>query len=357
MQVKTKSANGPSQHPAATDKYATLFVLNILGFFSLSKFKPSLAKRKTIQLCFLAIALIGISALLNHRFYYFSDAYIFADDAMGGDQRVKATSSNQIESANPSIPRGEKSDNLKSVSDTDQQQIPRNRTTTIGHVSLPFLALKPKSPACAHFFSRMAAPGTHFLNSSGVSESGQTVNIPQRIFFVHYNKRLENPRYLCAAESAARQNPMHIVTLYVKNRMQFEASIARWRRVLGTQMSDRVVTRELDYADAFSETPLQGWWANRTYERSAWVDQNLGNAFRLSRLWKDGGVYLDMDIISLNPVGAMGRSIAMQDSKRMNNAYFSMRRYDPFMKTLMTEFTTTFDGYSWFAQSNICPIP
>ncbi|KAJ3197848.1 Lactosylceramide 4-alpha-galactosyltransferase [Entophlyctis luteolus] len=331
-------------------KVATNGVANILALFSLSKSKPSLAKRKTIQLCLVAIAFIAISTLLNHRFYYIADPLVYTNDALDSDQSVKESPWNNLGLSNPAVPEGRaksNADSSDSASQVHEQKVPASPIPKPSSLRTSQSA-ESDNPACARFFSRMTAPGTHFLNSSGTCESAGAQTVPQRIFFVHYNKQLENPRYLCAAESAARQNPAHSVTIYVKHRDQFEASVATWRRALGPDISGRVATEELDYADAFSETPLQTWWANRTYEKSSWVEQNLGNAFRLSKMWKDGGVYLDMDIISLNPVGAMGRSIAMQDSKRMNNAYFSLQRHDPFMMTLMTEFTSTFNGFAWF---------
>ncbi|KAI9344019.1 nucleotide-diphospho-sugar transferase [Obelidium mucronatum] len=95
------------------------------------------------------------------------------------------------------------------------------------------------------------------------------------------------------------------------------------------------------------ETPLFEWYKNRKWATSKWPEQNLGNAFRLGLLWKYGGVYMDLDIISVNPLAGLGRTVARQDKKNTNNAFFSVEAGDLFIWEVMKEFVRGFRGDKW----------
>ncbi|KAJ3061451.1 Alpha-1,4-N-acetylglucosaminyltransferase [Podochytrium sp. JEL0797] len=232
------------------------------------------------------------------------------------------------------------------------QPTPITTTTT----SLPAPpSIDPTLPkACQYFQQRSHHPGTHFLNHKGVLPFPETTllktqaTIPSRISFLHYNEHFKNPRYLCGMESAARQNPNHTVFIYAKNVSDFVESTRSWQDLLGSQVVSKLRIVPIEWNQMFAMTPLQPWFDAEIYRKSTWPDQNLGNAFRLAMLWKTGGVYLDSDIISLNPVGAVGRGVAMQTGpKIMNNAFFSFGKEDLFVWEMMEEFVAGFNGTVW----------
>ncbi|KAJ3290705.1 Lactosylceramide 4-alpha-galactosyltransferase [Rhizoclosmatium sp. JEL0117] len=204
---------------------------------------------------------------------------------------------------------------------------------------------------CDHYIDRASHPSTFLLNATSTSNikrpSSQAASIPKNIFFVHYNDHLQNPKYLCAIESAARQNPSHMITIHAANHWTFVKTIEKWKAALPSHMQNRIRVVSLNWEQAMTNTPLEPWFKEERYKESKWIEQNLGNAYRLAVLYKSGGVYFDLDILSVNPVGGMGRSIVMQDSTRMNNAFFSMQKRDPFVWKLMEEFVSTFQGYTW----------
>ena len=80
-----------------------------------------------------------------------------------------------------------------------------------------------------------------------------------------------------------------------------------------------------------------------------------GNAFRLAVLWKIGGIYLDMDIISLNSMEGrvVGRTAAREDATRINNALLSFPEKDPFIWRVMQVFRDNFQGYKWWVDCHI----
>ncbi|TPX69484.1 hypothetical protein CcCBS67573_g06867 [Chytriomyces confervae] len=220
-----------------------------------------------------------------------------------------------------------------------------NNNRTQNRPSLSSLT-KPKrlGAKCRHFVKLAKNPGKRFLNVKGLKlkKPPTSPKLPQQISFLHYNALLKNPRYLCSVESAARQNPNHQITVYAKNVSDFETVLAK------LLLRDQVSVLELDWRAMFNETPLAEWYDNGTYLESKWVDQNLGNAFRLAIMWKLGGFYLDMDIISLNPLGALGTTLAKQTGPNiLNNAVFGFQRRDLFVWEMMREFVDGFNGTVW----------
>ncbi|TPX65072.1 hypothetical protein CcCBS67573_g08243 [Chytriomyces confervae] len=206
-------------------------------------------------------------------------------------------------------------------------------------------------PGCRYFLDRSRKPGTLFIPPPPTTAASQTTtttsksSVPNKIMFLHYNEKIESPKLLCSVESAIRQNPNHAVTVYVQNPEKFNATGAKaW---IDTLNSKQLRIQPLDWFSAMADTPLEPWFTSETFKKSTWVDQNLGNAFRLGMLWKTGGVYMDMDIVSVNPVGSMGRAVGWQTKKLLNNGFLSMQKRDRVLWRIMNEFVNRFRGYKW----------
>ena len=45
---------------------------------------------------------------------------------------------------------------------------------------------------------------------------------------------------------------------------------------------------ELDYEKYFEGTPLWDWYKGGKHLKSRWIEQNLGNGYRLAILWHEG---------------------------------------------------------------------
>ncbi|KAI8610324.1 nucleotide-diphospho-sugar transferase [Chytriomyces sp. MP71] len=166
-----------------------------------------------------------------------------------------------------------------------------------------------------------------------------------------YNNAFTNPRYLCSIESAIRQNKQWEVTLYAANVSDFLSATQKWfsaAESYNPMFNGKFRVVNLDWPQLFAETPLEVWWNAGTWKDSKWIDQNLGNAARLAILWRNGGVYMDLDLISVSPVGALGRMVAQQSGPSiLNNAFFSMEKQDPFVWLMMEEFVSGFEGNIW----------
>ncbi|KAI8617757.1 alpha 1,4-glycosyltransferase conserved region-domain-containing protein [Chytriomyces sp. MP71] len=144
--------------------------------------------------------------------------------------------------------------------------------------------------ACSAFLHHAASPPPQ----SQPSQPDQY--LPETIFFLHYTRNLTHPRYLCALESALRQNPRHELTLLAADPHSLASGMRAWMDALHSRDRTRLRLEVLDWAAAFRGTPLQAWYEGGAYSDSSWVDQNLGNAARMAVLWKRGGTYLDLDL-------------------------------------------------------------
>jgi hypothetical protein len=217
--------------------------------------------------------------------------------------------------------------------------IPTNNTSTDG---------QKLGAGCIEFEESAKRPGTHYLGPQDIVASEDSIaSIPKTIYFVHYNDYLSAPRYLCSLESAAAHNKEHQLVVFARNSTNFIQGIDKWMKASGLYNTNRILVKELVWDDYMKDTPLQKWYRGGDYKKSHWVRQNLGNAFRLGILWKLGGIYMDLDIISMNPISGVGRSLGKQDSFWFNNAFLSFPPKDPFVWDLMEEFVAGFKGYIW----------
>lgn len=150
-------------------------------------------------------------------------------------------------------------------------------------------------------------------------------------------------------------NPDHVVSIFVANETSFQASPAfqNWMDRMNTDSNylHRMSIRKLDYELFFSGTEFEDWYFSGEYAKSKWISQNLGNAFRLAVMLKEGGIYMDLDMISINSfegiVTGGGRVIGREDGTRLNNALLVFPPNDGFILAAINSFVKYFDGYSW----------
>ncbi|KAJ3191913.1 Alpha-1,4-N-acetylglucosaminyltransferase, partial [Entophlyctis luteolus] len=95
------------------------------------------------------------------------------------------------------------------------------------------------------------------------------------------------------------------------------------------------------------DTPLLNWFQSNVYASGKYPEQELGDAARLALIWHHGGIYADLDIISVSPISRIGRCIAQDDAVMLNNALLSFPQHDPFILLLMHVFVRDFQGHSW----------
>lgn len=172
------------------------------------------------------------------------------------------------------------------------------------------------------------------------------------IFFLWTNlgKTLP-PVYCCGITAAARNNPEKSIVVFMHDA---ESSWPDQSKCFGKEKNVFVV--ELDLEQMFEDTELSDWyhdmdqWANPGHRnpKTCFTEQNLGNAARLALLYKHGGLYLDLDMITINNIDVVGdRAVGLQSEDMANTAAMSFPPKDRFMKLLISQFISEFKNCAW----------
>ncbi len=133
---------------------------------------------------------------------------------------------------------------------------------------------------------------TQFFEGFSFTENLQLLT--KNVFFVETNSELDyfSTRVTCAFESAALQNPSSLIRVFSLN-AKFNNSYDIIAKYPNLQLI------KLNLTEIFEETPLLSWWKTGSVKKSPYLLAHLADAFRLAILWKYGGVYSDIDTITL----------------------------------------------------------
>ena len=148
----------------------------------------------------------------------------------------------------------------------------------------------------------------------------------RKIFFVVTSEeKVLRARYNCAITSAHSQNPSHEILVYSNHLEETQ--------FFGLE---RVAVVRYDLKTVFEGTPLEGW----DYEREDYKENlvnNLSNAIRLALVYKEGGIYMDFDVLSVSPFN-LSNCVSLQNDGKICNAVFSFDKGHPFLLLCMKSF-------------------
>ena len=200
-----------------------------------------------------------------------------------------------------------------------------------------------------------------------------TTSIPStNIFFLHTS--METKLSLissCAIESAARSNPTSTITLYTNG----------WTTTSILQMPPNVRIKPLNPTHIFRHLPTMKQWyrKSRTWKKGFPLN-NLSNALRLAIILKQGGTYLDTDMVVVKPLSeapsnAVGIEVEVEVevenneennetpspkihiSKQINGvtntttintaAFINFEKNNPFVQKLVDRFVQEYNGELW----------
>lgn len=146
-----------------------------------------------------------------------------------------------------------------------------------------------------------------FLLSTKKREDPRSQNLfvspnSNRIFFheTSGSKRL-NLRQICAIESAAKHNSARPVQVFLHSGNDLaDLKLRPWFEVLGNYSNIQI--SYLNETKYFHNTPLQYWYDQGEWQKSPYKVVHLSDYARMLSLYKGGGLYLDMDVITLRPL-------------------------------------------------------
>ncbi|DBA66172.1 TPA: Lactosylceramide 4-alpha-galactosyltransferase, variant 2 [Trebouxia sp. C0005] len=190
----------------------------------------------------------------------------------------------------------------------------------------------------------------HATADSGCGYSGAKI-----VFTSLYGATAKAPWLNCAVESAMLKKGNDGVVVLTDNVEEFTAS---WPNSLP---SPAVL---VDIKSCFANTPLQPWLDSPQLASALFRQQNIADALRLAVIYKNGGTYLDLDIIALQDkafslAGALSAQKACTEGCEegwLNNAYLSFPPQHPFMYQLLIAFVLKFEGKTACQCHEVCTV-
>ncbi|XP_054927583.1 lactosylceramide 4-alpha-galactosyltransferase-like [Dermacentor andersoni] len=203
-----------------------------------------------------------------------------------------------------------------------------------------------------------------------------------RIFFLETGGHgLITARIACAVESAARLHPNWTVYLLSvaygeeasKGNATFAGPFAQMLRTIPNvvmsamrRLKKNANIRVLPYFlplhcreqpnEVFQGTPLESWYESGILSKSAYPVEHLADALRLAVLYKQGGVYLDIDVIVMRSLHSLPPCVfqaPVNNGDMVANSFLAFHRGDPFLQYLMQLARQVYQPRAW---SSIGPL-
>ena len=98
----------------------------------------------------------------------------------------------------------------------------------------------------------------------------------------------------------------------------------------------------LNMDDYMAGKLMDHWYHCTDWRRGSYHVNNLSNALRLLTVYKYGGYYFDLDIISVRPVTYYRNFVAAVDREIVNNNAIHADQKHPFIEMAIKDFVTNF---------------
>lgn len=148
-------------------------------------------------------------------------------------------------------------------------------------------------------------------------------------------------RQACAIESAVLHNPTAVIKLLVTAEPNASCELYRAISQLG-----HVSIQLLNLNSTFARTPLEGWYIQGKWKTSPFRITHLSDAVRHICLWKNGGVYLDLDFIILGSLSDFRNTLfreGLEPGVEPGSSALVFDRGHPFLLQLLKDFTDRYD--------------
>jgi len=146
---------------------------------------------------------------------------------------------------------------------------------------------------------------------------------------------------ICSVSTACRFNPRYRVVLV--STVPMEAKLSGLKEMCPGNLYFHVTTT----AELLTDTPLLSWYKKAKKRNGKFLKADLSDAWRTALIYKFGGVYFDLDMLSLAsidnvPSNAMGQQLEGVDKKDVvpfvNGAALIFDPQHPFMERVMKDF-------------------
>lgn len=169
-------------------------------------------------------------------------------------------------------------------------------------------------------------------------------NDKTNVFFIesNYSKSLFDFKQECAIESAARHNPS--ASIYV---ITVKAN-ANNKQIY--QVHQNIHILKINITRLLHKTILHNWWYRSKYSQSDFKVVHLSDALRIFLLFKLGGIYMDLDTITirnLDPITDYVGIGVFENDTELGNGFLHFKKHDPYLLFVLREFTNNYEPHYW----------
>ena len=169
-------------------------------------------------------------------------------------------------------------------------------------------------------------------------------------FFVESNQKraLMSSKQLCSIESAAKNNPQALVYL-----LTVRASVEPTVESILLNSYPNLRVQKFVAFDLFNRTPLQDWWSRGDVFKSEYYVSHVTDAARFALLYKYGGVYSDLDTLTLKNFRPLieqqqsGAGYLYERGDSLGVGVLNFRAAHPFLDYLLHKFVNEYDYKVW----------
>ena len=150
----------------------------------------------------------------------------------------------------------------------------------------------------------------------------------------------------CAIKTACHFNPNAKIKLITRIDVSYDKNDIIFQECPSFEVLQMDLIKDL-----FKNTPLEQWYHKAKESKTKYFNADLSDAIRTALMWNYGGVYFDLDMLSLNtisnlPLNSMGKQLQSEDKKGrvplLNGAAMIFQDHHPFIDKIINEF-----NYYW----------
>uniref|UniRef100_A0A131YY22 Lactosylceramide 4-alpha-galactosyltransferase n=1 Tax=Rhipicephalus appendiculatus TaxID=34631 RepID=A0A131YY22_RHIAP len=150
-----------------------------------------------------------------------------------------------------------------------------------------------------------------------------------------------NERAACSIESAALRHPYYTVWLLTILDMRDCRPLKNLQQLPNFQLLN------INLNSMVKDSVLVHWYLKDDWNHSPFRVNHLSDALRLLVLWKYGGVYADMDVLTLKGFSELRNVVSRELFPDVGNSVLVFDRGHPFLLRCLEEFTTTYKSRKW----------
>ncbi|XP_059470629.1 lactosylceramide 4-alpha-galactosyltransferase-like [Neocloeon triangulifer] len=156
-------------------------------------------------------------------------------------------------------------------------------------------------------------------------------------------------RAVCTLEAVSTFNPeTHVFLVFTRNLLEISLSRNPALADLLKRMQN-VHLATVDFRQAVKDTPLEELSTSRL-AKSPYPNEHLSDLLRLGLLWKLGGTYMDLDLLtfkSLAPIVRLKNFLTADAVDRLNTCMLGFQRNHPFLEFLMKIVSEHYDPFEY----------